>query len=1166
MKQTLRISLGTALVLAVFLALALFCPAGPAQSNDGGLTAAELRCERLVNPLGIDVPQPPLSWLTQSNQRGQRQTAYRILVASTRRTLDAHRGDYWDSGKILSDDSVGIAYAGHPLVSGAQYFWKVMAWDKDGLPSRWSEAASWTMGLLEDSDWQARWIGAPPGVTGDAAKGLPIFRKPFRVDQPVRRALVHVTGLGHYDLFLNGGKVGDRFLDPAWSVYEKTVYYATYYVTAALLQGENVLGLMLGKGFYNTAGDRRIHGVDAKRPLKLILRANIELADGSRQVVVSNGSWRVAGGPLTHCAILGGSDYDARRLPAGWAEAGFDDTRWSNALQTDGPGGRLRTCTAPPMKVMDILEPIRIDEPKSGVFVYDFGQNASAVPRITVRGEAGHMLTMTPAEQRFGQSPQANDGNGRVNQAGVGKPNYWQYTLRGGPAETWLPPFTYSGFQYVQVTGAVPAGHPNPQGLPVVEKLVSCHVRNAAATVGTFSCSNPLLNDIHDMIDWAVRSNLGHVLTDCPHREKLGWLEVSYLMEPSIACVYDIGNFYHKITRDIRDSQDKNGAIYTVAPNYPDFAGGFRYTPEWGAAGVILPWQIYQRYADQRVLVDNFETMKRFVDYMQETATDLVPVAGLGDWCDYGHGYGPGASRFTPPQLSAMATFHNCTRIVAQTAALLDKPEGQKAYGALADRIRTRFNATYFDNQNEYKNLGSPQTANAMALITGLAPPEKAAAIAERIVEDLMTRACQQTSGDVGFTYLVQALAAYGYHDVLYDVVTRRDLGSYGYFVDHGWTSLPETWDANTSSSMNHCMLGHIQQWLYEALGGIRRAPQATAYKKMALIPQLLDGLTWVTSTYQSVHGTIRSAWEIKERRFFWNVTIPPNTSAMVCVPAAGKMDVREGGNSASAAESVRFVAMCEKGAMFEIGAGQYCFESPSYQPYVMKNTRLPVPTIAPTNGNLAANELVVLECGARDATIRYTLDGTDPTEASTEYKGPFILRQPTVVKACAFMEGMSPSFTATSYIDEIFDQEVNGLNFAYYLGKWQTLPDFDALVVEKTGVTPDLDVNRIKTRDNFWGVRFSAWLDVPANGDYTFYLTSDDGSKLLIDDALVIDNDGAHAYREISGRKQLTAGKHPIAIEYFQNCREVSLGLLWEGPGFGKRRIGTSRFFRNAE
>ncbi|MBI5386228.1 MAG: family 78 glycoside hydrolase catalytic domain [Verrucomicrobia bacterium] len=1064
------------------------------------LSPMDLRCEYETNPLDVDAPQPRLFWKLDSAERGQRQTAWHVLAASTPELLARDRGDLWDSGRVASDETTHLRYAGQPLKSSQQVFWKVRVWDQDARPSAWSQPASWTVGVLSPKDWQARWItrletdtpslegakwiwhdepvwksaarnlakpnvfpgavrffqrefqvpasrvvrrarliatadnagelwlngrpvvqledwqhahsaevtrhlrpganllaaqikneGSSPSEAGlilklvmdlddgstvsvvsddswrttDVRPGgdgwkqtsapdwtiaavvaawgerywakkpkvsstpLPLFRKPFEITQPIRRAVVHVCGLGQFDLFLDGRKAGDHFLDPAWSVFEKTAFYSTFDLTTQLRPGAHAFAVMLGKGFYNTAGDRRVHGVDASRPLKLILQAHLTFADGTERILVSDASWKTADGPITHSAILGGEDFDARKLPAGWDKPGFDDSAWTAANETSDPGGVLTAAMSPPLKAHDVFKPVRIDEPQPGKFVYDFGQNASAIPRLRVRGQAGQSLRLTPAEQRHGMSPRRNDGKGLVNPAGVGSPNFFQYTLRGDAEETWTPQFTYSGFQYLQLEGAVPAGRPNPDGKPVVEELLSVHVRNAAPAVGHFECSNPLFNDIDRIIDWAVRANLSHVLTDCPHREKLGWLEVSYLMGPAIAGRYDVARFYSKISRDCADSQRADGLVPTVAPAYPAFSGGFAYTPEWGAAAVVNPWLVHQWYGDRAALETSYATMKGFVDYMARTAKDLVPAPGLGDWYDYGHGKPVGASQFTPVELSAMASFHRCARLTADTAALLDRADDQKKYSELAGQIARAFNARYFNGADEYKNLGSPQAANSMALFTGMVRPDRESAVLERVVQDLRHRGNQQTAGDIAHWYLLQVLATRGRSDVIYDMTARTNLGSYGYIVRNGWTSMPEAWDANTGASMNHCMLGHIQEWFTGWVAGLRPDPAAPGFRRVIIQPHAVGDLTWARADYDSIRGKMVADWKKADGRFALRVQLPPNTMATVFLPAKSAEGIEEGGQSLPRAPGVRFVRMENGRAVLEVQSGSYRFTAP---------------------------------------------------------------------------------------------------------------------------------------------------------------------------------------------------------------------------------------------
>jgi alpha-L-rhamnosidase len=934
------------------------------------LSVTQLRCEMRNNPLGIETASPRLSWILTSDARGESQTAYQVLAATTPDLLQPGRADMLDTGRQDSEQSIHVQYAGKPPRSGQQVFWTVKVWGRDGRESTWAKPARWTMGLVSPADWQAQWITdtrverqekpaitrgnwiwhaehagheVPPGtryfrrvfdlprdarvdaaelhlaadnqaqirlngqsigeqddwsqpsrfeigralkpglqnvlnvaVTNTTDKPnpagliavltvplesgksfeivtdaswqatitppesadwkaakvvekwgegpwrnadhgalqppLPIFRREFALDKPVRRALVHVSGLGHYKLYLNGIPFGDHFLGPAWSKYQKTVYYETFDITDMLSRGRNAIGAMLGRSYYATRGDRRIHAGVFDNPPVLIAQLDIEQEDGSTSRIVTDESWRWTVGPYQHCSIIGGVDYDARLLPGGWASAGFDDSKWETARTIDPKLGKLSSATSPPLKTFDEFKPLSITEPQPGKFVYDFGQNVSATVRLKVRGPAGARLRLTYAEQRQGQSPHRNDGNGLVDQSGIGSPNYIEYTLRGGDEEQWFCDQFYTGYQYLQLDGAVPTGAANPENKPIVTDITSVHVRSSAPAAGSFACSNEMYQKIDRMIEWSVRNNLSHVLTDCPHREKLGWLEVPHLMWDSMAYRFELSGFGPKICRDITDSQGEDGMIPTVAPSYPSFGGAFGYTPEWGAAGVLIPWYVYEWYGDRRNLAASYDTMRRFVDYVKSTSTDLIPKAGLGDWYDYGHGQALGPSKFTPPELSATAIFHDCARRVADAAKVLGKDEDERAYRDLAGQIRVAFNKRFYEGNGRYKNNGSCQTANAMALVCGLVEPSQQVAVASAIVDDLKKRKYQQTSGDVGFHYLVRALTDFGHSDALFHILNRTELGSYTFLVNAGWTSLPEAWDADKNSSMNHCMLGHIQE------------------------------------------------------------------------------------------------------------------------------------------------------------------------------------------------------------------------------------------------------------------------------------------------------------------------------------------------------------------
>lgn len=915
-------------------------------SSEGDLILYNLCCEYKKNPLGIGESVPRLSWKSSSGKRGVIQEAYRILVSTNEKKLAEDDGEIWDSGWVESEKSLNIPFGGKPAKSSTKYYWKVMIRDRDHRESGWSRIAFWTTAIV-DQGWEGIWIGSSqyrprkiPSLTAllripetvsilpTRKRFLPIFRKNFILNNSIRRAQVSICGLGQYELSVNGCKAGNNFLDPAWSVYEKTLYYNTFDITSLLVKGENTFGVMLGKGFYNTRGDRRTHAVYNDGELKLILQCSITYEDGSTVQVVSDRTWRTTEGPVSHSAILAGEDYDARRLPESWNRKGFDDSNWEEVLAAGIPSGELKPVQSLPMKELEIFKAAKIDTLPGGLYVYDFGQNASSIPRLRIRGRAGQKIRIKPAEQRHNQTKRTNNGTGKVNQAGVGLRNHYEYTLSGRDVEEWQPQFTYGGFQYLQVSGAVPSETANPNGLPVIESLESVHVRNEAPPAGSFECSNPLFNRIDEVIDRSVCSNLGHVLTDCPHREKLGWLETSYLMGPSISRRYDISRLYTKITGDIRDSREENGKIFTVAPNYPLFVGGFRYTPEWGAAGVILPWQLYKWYGDEQVLAENYSTMKGFVDYMESGAVDLVPVDGLGDWFDYGHGKTLGASKYTPTKLTAMATFYRCTTVLIQAALVLGKDEESRQYGDLAVRIKAGFNEKYFNGKDQYSNNGSPQTANAIALSTGISEDTYREDITGMIVKDMESRGYQQTSGDVGFYYLIDALAKAGLHDLIYENTNRREEGSYGFIIDRGWNSMPEAWNAHTGVSMNHCMLGHIQKWFYHDLLGIKQSEMSTGFKDIVICPAFPNKLDRVKGHYESVYGRIRVEWEKTDGNISLKTEIPSNTRAIVSIPAISLSGLRERGVSLDKAMGIKQRTLQNGRAHIRIGSGSYHFTS----------------------------------------------------------------------------------------------------------------------------------------------------------------------------------------------------------------------------------------------
>jgi alpha-L-rhamnosidase len=884
--------------------------------SPGNLVPIELRCENIRNPLGVDMTHPRLFWKLKSTKRSQTQTAFQILVSSSAENLNQDKGDMWDSGKVASDETIHIRYEGAPLKSSQQVFWKVRVWDRDGKASPWSEPASWNMGLLEKADWRAKWITA----NRTDKDPLPIFRKSFRLDKPVRRAVIHICGLGHYELRLNGRRVGDYEMDPGWTNYRKTCLYHTYDVTNMLDEGDNVIGVMLGNGMYNVPGGRYTKFKGTFGPPKLICQMNITFADGSTKVIVSDEAWKYALGPILFTCIYGGEDYDARREQTGWDKTGFDDSKWSQAENCDGPGGKLAAQYAPPIKVADYLPAVEIRRLEEGKYEIDCGTNLSARPVIKVKGTPGSKVVITCAEKQ-GQ-PWLQDGG-----------HVYNYILKGSDEEVFRPRFTYFSFQYLYI---LDVDRPNDAGSgkqrPLLLEAGSEFLTSSVPSVGQFECSNMLFNDINAMINRSVRSNLQSVVTDCPHREKLGWLEVPHLMGPSIFYHRDVYNLYRKICRDTTESQLDNGLVPDIAPEYTRFSGGFFESPEWGSACVQVPELLYKWYSDDTIERRQYDTMKRYTLYLASTRNEQgLAKAGLGDWYDWtpenGH---HGASQLSPGELTATAFLYDNAKILNRAADRLDKKADADDFEKLARQVRRDFIKAYYKPAAHSVATGS-QAALATALYFDLVPEEDRRDVLANLVAKLEGASYRQSTGEVCFRMLVQALADGGRSDVVYRMINRTDAPGYGHMLKLGFKTLSERWD-KPGSSMNHCMFGHIQEWFDNSILGIRQASDSVGFKRLLLRPEPVGDLTFAAGYYDSVRGRIESRWRIENGRFHWYFTVPPNTTAEVHVPTSDVEKITESGRPIGQSQDIVFLRTESAGgvkrAVFEVGSGEYEFQS----------------------------------------------------------------------------------------------------------------------------------------------------------------------------------------------------------------------------------------------
>ena len=900
----------------VCLILTMAVWGGVARGQAADVSISNMRCQYFVNPIGVDVARPVLSWIVTSARRGVVVSAYQTIVASSMANLDADKGDLWDSGAVAEPDAIRADYGGGLLASGRTYYWKVRVriGDGNGTWGPWSAAAQWTMGLLTAADWPAQWIGAP---ADSGFKSLPIFGKSFDVTKPVSRATVYICGLGQFELHLNGEKVGDNVLEPGWTNYHKTCLYVGYDVTRQIRGGANALGVMLGNGMYNVepAAGRYAKFTGSMGKPQLIACLRIEYADGTAQNVVSDGTWKTSAGPITLSSIYGGEDYDANLEPAGWDNGKLDGANWRPVAVTAGPGGRLTgiSASAPPIRVMKVLEPVKATSIGANSVVYDLGQNCADIPRVTVHGSKGATIRIVPSEML--------GNNGTATQTITGRKVWYSYTLSGNGTETYTPRFAYYGCRYLQVEGAVAAGDANPNNLPVIEKLSGQFITGDSAPAGEFSCSNDIFTKTATLIQWAMRSNMVSVLTDCPTREKLGWLEQDHLVGPSFMYDYDMQPLFRKVANDMRDSQLDSGLVPDIAPEFTVFSGGFRDSPEWGSAGVLVPWDTYQTYGDTGILASSYPMMTREVAYLGSKASGGILNFGLGDWYDIGP-KAPGNAQLTPVALTATAFYYRDLIAVRDTAKVLGKSDDAAKYAQLAQQVRAAFNAKFYDPGKHTYSTGS-QTAMAIPLVMGLVDPADAPAVLDNLVASIKANDYKLTSGDVGYRYLLRALADGGRSDVIFNMNTRADRPGYAMMLAKGQTALSEAWDASPASSQDHFMLGHINEWFYGNLAGIAQEDSSVGYAKIRIKPSVVGDVTWAKAGYDSIRGRISSSWKIDGGKFALDVTIPVGATATVWLPTGDAKSVTA---DADAHEALVHAEIPPGWAAYVVGSGTYHF------------------------------------------------------------------------------------------------------------------------------------------------------------------------------------------------------------------------------------------------
>jgi len=874
-----------------------------------GIRPADLRVEWRGRTLGIDTLRPRFTWTidaTDPEARGVRQSAWRIVVARSEAAASAGHGDVWDSGKIAGGAMRAQPSHDLSLASQTPYWWALMLWDGAGRPSGWSVPERFVTGVI--GGWHAKWIAAEPDRPVQIAqsrkpadvpgpKPMPLFRRDFAVDKPVAHAVLSICGLGQHAVSINGHEAHASLLDPGWTDYRKTVLYSTYDVTALLAPGANAIGVMLGNGMYNVeaAPGRYKKFVGTFGQPRLIAELAITHSDGSRTLVTSDGAWTTRSGPILFSSIYGGEDHDARREIADWDRAGAAREGWAPVLLVEGPAGRLKAQGIPPMTVDTVYPVVAITEPKPGVFVYDFGKNCSSRPALVVRGPAGATVRLSPSEVL------GADGLIAPRSIGVrpGLPVHYSYTLAGRGEETWRPRFLYCGSRYLQVEGAAPADRAKP-GEAAIVSLASEFVHTDLPKVGQFNSSQKLLVQTHDLIRQAVLSNTASVFTDCPHREKLGWLEQDQLNAETVLYVEDGATMYEKTIADIVDAQLPSGQVPEIAPEFVIFDGEddrFRDSPEWGGALVIAAWKAYKFHGDPRVLEIGYPAMVRYADHIEgkRTAQGLVDY-GLGDWLDLAPRTGSGGrGSLTTMGVTATATYYQMLTCLVDIARRLGRPVGEVTrFARRAASVKAAFNSAFFHADKGSYDTGS-QTANAMPLALGMVPAGQEGRVLDALVADIRARGDHVSAGDIGFHYVVRALAEHGRPDVLHAMLSRTDAPSYGAQISAGATALTENWDPSRGGSQNHFMLGHALGWLYGGLGGVKLDFWQAGAPPIIIAPQCVPGLGGVAVAYKSVLGPIRSAWSREGTRLRFEIEIPAGATATLQLPGKPRTSVGSG-------------------------------------------------------------------------------------------------------------------------------------------------------------------------------------------------------------------------------------------------------------------------------
>jgi alpha-L-rhamnosidase len=946
------------------------------------LDVTHLRCEYRVNPLGIDESAPRLTWRLESMERGAKQTAYQVLVASSAALLKSDTGDLWDSGRVSGHNTVNIAYSGKPLVSRQQCFWKVRVWDGDG-DAAWSQPAFWTMGLLNESDWQAEYISfrdtSPVWKDKDKLFLPPArqYRKEFAAGKEVKRATIHATALGIYELYLNGQRVGDAWFAPGWTDYRQRAYYWTHDVTAKVKSGQNAFAAWLGDGWYSGyIGFGLLTGIGTEgvgrntygKTPALMAQLEIEYTDGSRETIVTDKSWKQTGdGPIREGDFLMGEYYDARRATDAWTEAGFDDSEWETAIAASGNASvpatfrefhngkkhgdktpikgrpvdlgfkrpaKLEAFPGVPARVTEEIKPVAITSPTNGVYIFNLGQNFAGVARLKVKGPAGTVIRLRYGEMVYPDGRLMNENYRKARSID-------HYVLRGDEnGEEWTPRFTFHGFQYVEVSG-----YPGKPGKDAITGLV---LHSDTPLASSFECSDPMANRLFKNVVWTQRANFLDLPTDCPQRdERFGWTGDAQIYVHTATLNADVSAFYTKWLRELMESQRPSGAFPGYAP-YP-FQHGWDFGSAWADAGVICPWTIWQAYGDTRVIERCWPNMVAFMDWRKSTSREFLGVAhgnNWGDWLSVGEK--------TPLDYIDTVYFAYSAKLMSEMAAAIGKSSEAAEYSSLFQNIKAAFGKKYLKPDGAL--TVDTQTAYATALFMDLIPAGLRTGTGAILARKLRSGQTQDnsgmTTGFLGTRPLLPVLSSVGQHDLAVQHFQSRKFPSWGYEVEQGATTIWERWDSFTKehgfqgrsgkqnakmNSFAHYAFGAVCEWMINQLAGIQSG--GPGYERIIIRPMPPtpggnpehDPIHWVKARHDSIRGPIASEWHQDRGRFELKLEIPANTTATVYLPTSDAEQITESGKPLANVRGVALLRVEDGRAVLTVESGRYRFATPAF-------------------------------------------------------------------------------------------------------------------------------------------------------------------------------------------------------------------------------------------